>query len=88
MRRVWLLAVALALAVLLAVTTGRLFVWPVTDPPDRADAVLVFAGKRERLAEGIRLMRVGVAPVLVISDGAGPAPAPGGPAATRRRTAG
>jgi uncharacterized SAM-binding protein YcdF (DUF218 family) len=72
MRRVWPLAVALALAVLLAVATGRLFVWPETDPPDRPDALLVFAGKRERLAEGIRLMRAGVAPVLVVSDGGRP----------------
>jgi uncharacterized SAM-binding protein YcdF (DUF218 family) len=71
MRRVWL-AVAAVLAVLVTVASALLFVWPATDPPGRADAVLVFAGKRERLAEGIRLQRAGVAPVLVISDGGRP----------------
>jgi uncharacterized SAM-binding protein YcdF (DUF218 family) len=72
MGRVWLLAVALVLVVLVGVASARLFVWPATDPPERVDALLVFAGKRERLAEGIRLLRAGVAPVLVISDGGRP----------------
>jgi uncharacterized SAM-binding protein YcdF (DUF218 family) len=72
MGRVWLLAVALALVVLVGVASARLFVWPATDPPKRVDALLVFAGKRERLAEGVRLLRAGVAPVLVISDGGRP----------------
>jgi uncharacterized SAM-binding protein YcdF (DUF218 family) len=72
MGRVWLLAVALALVVLVGVASARLFVWPATDPPERVDALLVFAGKRERLAEGVRLLRAGVAPVLVISDGGRP----------------
>jgi uncharacterized SAM-binding protein YcdF (DUF218 family) len=73
MVRVWLLAVALVLVVLVCVASTRLFVWPATDPPGgQVDALLVFAGKRERLNEGIRLQRAGVAPVLVISDGGRP----------------
>lgn len=70
MRRRWLVVAALlVLAVGFGAASARLFVWPATDPPDGADALLVFAGKRERLSEGIRLQRAGVAPVLVISDG-------------------
>jgi uncharacterized SAM-binding protein YcdF (DUF218 family) len=58
---------------LFAAITARLFVWPATDPPRRADAVLVFAGGRgERLREGTRLVQEGVAPVLVVSDGGVP----------------
>jgi uncharacterized SAM-binding protein YcdF (DUF218 family) len=52
--------------------SARLFVWPATDRPERVDALLVFAGKRERLAMGIRLLRDGIAPVLAISDGGRP----------------
>ena len=71
MRRVWL-AVGLGLTVLFGALTGWLFVWPPIAHPSQADAVLVFAGKRERLAEGIRVVQAGVAPVLVISDGGRP----------------
>ncbi len=61
------------LAVAATVFTYRLFVWPSTNPPQRADAVVVFAGADgERQAEGARLVADGVAPVLVISDGGRP----------------
>jgi uncharacterized SAM-binding protein YcdF (DUF218 family) len=47
-----------------------LFVFPRTEPPERADAVVVFAdGRARRIATGARLVAEGVAPVLVISDG-------------------
>ena len=51
--------------------TAYLFVFPAEDAvPARADAVVVLAGGRiERLAEGRRLVREGVAPLLAISDG-------------------
>ena len=67
-----LLAVVVVVAMVVGLTY-RLFVFPVTDEPGRADAVVVFAGgDGERQDEGIRLVREGVAPVLVISDGGQP----------------
>ena len=48
-----------------------LFVWQPTDPPGRADAVVVLSGGRDsRLDPAIRLVERHVAPLLVIS-GAG-----------------
>jgi uncharacterized SAM-binding protein YcdF (DUF218 family) len=54
-----------------AAVTAYLFVWPDEDSvPGSADAVLVLSGGRgDRLPEGRRLVRAGVAPTLVISDG-------------------
>lgn len=47
-----------------------LFVWPHDDElPERADAIVVLSGSRERLPVGLRLLREGVAPVLVLSAG-------------------
>jgi hypothetical protein len=59
------------LALLAALTAaGAWLVRPVTDPPGRADVVLVVAGgEGEREATGARLARQGEAPVLVFSDG-------------------
>jgi uncharacterized SAM-binding protein YcdF (DUF218 family) len=71
--RLWLGVSVLLMAAGLAVLTWRLFVSPVTDPPRSADAVVVFAGgDGERQAAGIRLIRAGVARVLVVSDGGYP----------------
>ena len=65
-----------ALALLLAawiVATAILFVWPRQDEPRSADAVVVLSGARKtRLAKGLELVRRGVAPTLVISDGSAP----------------
>jgi uncharacterized SAM-binding protein YcdF (DUF218 family) len=54
-----------------AAATAYLFVWPDEDSvPSGADAVLVLSGGRgDRLPEGLRLVRAGVARTLVISDG-------------------
>jgi uncharacterized SAM-binding protein YcdF (DUF218 family) len=61
-----------ALAVL-AVTTARWFVWPDTDDPTRADAVVMFAGGRgERLPVALRMAERGVAPTLVVMNGTDP----------------
>ena len=69
----WIL---IALSVLLAawvVATFRLVFFPVEDAVGKADAVVVLAGsKHERLDRGLELVRDGVAPVLVISDGFDP----------------
>jgi uncharacterized SAM-binding protein YcdF (DUF218 family) len=56
------------LALAWIVATGFLFVWPQTDAAGRADAVVVLSGGRNwRLDPALKLMREGVAPVLVIS---------------------
>ena len=71
-RRVLRLLVALValVAVALVGLTYPMFVFPSTDEPGRADAVVVFAGGAgERQEEGVRLVREGAAPVLVLSDG-------------------
>jgi uncharacterized SAM-binding protein YcdF (DUF218 family) len=55
------------------VAAAILFVWPPRGSDARADAAVVLAGGRgPRLAEGLSLVREGVAPVLVISDGWAP----------------
>ncbi len=67
---------ALLVAVILVVLglgTFRLFVWPSSDAPKAADAVVIFAGGRgERLAAAERLMAAGLAPNLVIPNGTAP----------------
>jgi uncharacterized SAM-binding protein YcdF (DUF218 family) len=51
------------------VATGVLFLWPSTDSPQHADAVVVFGGKHsERLARGLDLIQQGYASTLVVSD--------------------
>jgi uncharacterized SAM-binding protein YcdF (DUF218 family) len=70
-----MLTVVLILVMLLAaVGAGTWVTLGATDgPPGRADVVLVLAGGRgERETTGSRLVREGVAPVLVFSDGGRP----------------
>ena len=60
------LAALLAAAILLLITM-RLFIRPVSDRPEQADAVVVLSGDHgERLPEGLRLVEAGVAPTLVL----------------------
>jgi uncharacterized SAM-binding protein YcdF (DUF218 family) len=69
MRRAALL-VLLGLVIGWAIAAAVLFVWPPQHIPAKADAVVVLAGgPAPRLAEGLSLVRRGIAPVLVISDG-------------------
>ena len=59
--------------VVLGLGTFWLFVWPSSDAPQVADAVVIFAGGRgERLAAAERLMAAGLAPNLVIPNGTAP----------------
>lgn len=58
----------MALVALLTLARSlALFLLPITDTPDRADAVVVLSGDHgERLARGLQLMKMGVAPTLVL----------------------
>jgi uncharacterized SAM-binding protein YcdF (DUF218 family) len=68
-RRTALLA-CIGLVIGWAVAAATLFVWPPRQSPGQVNAVIVLAGGRApRLARGLALVRRGVAPVLVISDG-------------------
>ena len=63
----------LGLALGWAIAAAALFVWPPGRPAGHADAAVVLSGGRgPRLARGIELVRRGVAPVLVVSDGWSP----------------
>jgi uncharacterized SAM-binding protein YcdF (DUF218 family) len=56
-----------------AIASAVLFVWPPRHTLPHADAALVLAGGRgPRLQRGLDLVRQGVAPVLVVSDGWSP----------------
>jgi uncharacterized SAM-binding protein YcdF (DUF218 family) len=56
-----------------AIAAAVLFVWPPRGSEAHADAAVVLAGGRgARLAEGLELVRNGIAPVLVASDGWSP----------------
>jgi uncharacterized SAM-binding protein YcdF (DUF218 family) len=63
-----------ALLVLLAVfaATARWIVWPSTDGPRDADAIVALAGAPERLPAAVALMKQGRAPLLMVSLGSGP----------------
>jgi uncharacterized SAM-binding protein YcdF (DUF218 family) len=77
--RGWVVAMVLLLIVLFVVATSVLIVWPSSDPPRPADAVVALGGDpgQLRAKEAIRLARAGYAPVAVISlGGTTPAPCP------------
>ena len=62
--------VSVAVVVFL-VTTARMFVWPPSDRPTRADAVVALGGDpgQRRAKAAIQLARSGYAPVVVVSIG-------------------
>ncbi len=65
----WLTAAVLAVAVAIVVATIVLFVRPSSSAARRADAIVVLGPgvNGERVREGLRLRRLGKAPLLVIS---------------------
>jgi uncharacterized SAM-binding protein YcdF (DUF218 family) len=72
-RRRSLLFLLLGLALGWVIAAAVLFVWPPRVSGAGADAAIVLAGGRgSRLSEGLDLVRKGVAPVLVVSDGWSP----------------
>lgn len=64
--------IALTALAALALASVRLFILYDDDRVAKADAVLVLAGDKRRLAVALELVDRGVAPVLVISDGLDP----------------
>jgi uncharacterized SAM-binding protein YcdF (DUF218 family) len=76
-----LLVVLVVLVVVVLAATARLFVWPPTDPPMRADAAVALGGDpgQLRAKQAIALVQEGYAPVAVVSLGDVPeAPCPAG----------
>jgi uncharacterized SAM-binding protein YcdF (DUF218 family) len=76
---VTLFVLVLALVILVPVATARLFIWPPTDNPAKADAVIALGGDTGQLRakQAIKLARSGYAPVAVISlGGTKPVPCP------------
>ena len=72
LRRLLLICIVL-LAAGAVVLTLRFIFFPTEDEVGHADAVVVLSGsKHERLDRGLELMRQGVAPVLVLSNGLDP----------------
>ena len=72
-------AVAGVLLVVFVAVSARLFIWPPTDRPTRADAAVALGGDpgQLRAAEAITLVRDGYAPLAVVSRGGIPeAPCP------------
>lgn len=56
-----------------AIAAAALFVWPPSHDAARVDAAVVLSGAAgPRLAKGMQVVRRGVAPVLVVSDGWSP----------------
>jgi uncharacterized SAM-binding protein YcdF (DUF218 family) len=62
-------ATAIALFVIFALVTARLFVWPAEGMPDRVSAIVMLAGPGNRLPVSLQLAREHRAPVLVVSRG-------------------
>jgi hypothetical protein len=76
-----LLLVLVVLVVVFLAATARLFIWPPTDQPVRADAAVALGGDpgQLRAQHAIALVREGYAPVAVVSLGDVPeAPCPSG----------
>jgi uncharacterized SAM-binding protein YcdF (DUF218 family) len=67
-RRLIALTVAGVLVVAWVAASARLFVWPPTDQPAPADAVVVFAGGGDRAERGVELVRDGYADTVVFAS--------------------
>lgn len=62
-----LLLLAAFLAMVWCALAGAIAVWPHGDKPIPANAVFVLSGSRDRLPVGLKLVREGEAPLLVVS---------------------
>ena len=63
------LSIVLVLLVAFSLATARLIVWPAQGMPARVSAVVVLAGRGDRLAVALRLAREHRASTLVVSQG-------------------
>jgi len=72
----WL--IAFVAVITFVALTARLFIWPQTNEPRRAGAIVVLGSdpvnEMRRIEEGKKLLLAGDAPVLAISDAGGPCP--------------
>ena len=59
--------VSLCAVVVFVGTSVRLFVWPATDPPARANAIVALAGSVDRQNKALALARAGYSGVVVVS---------------------
>jgi uncharacterized SAM-binding protein YcdF (DUF218 family) len=64
-----MLGTALALILIFAVLTARLFVWPAQGMPPQVNAIVMLAGPGVRLPVAVQLADEHRAPVLVVSRG-------------------
>jgi uncharacterized SAM-binding protein YcdF (DUF218 family) len=66
--------VVLLVIIVFLVSTARLFVWPPSDTPSRADAVVALGGDpgQRRMKSALELAKAGYAPIAVISLGGDP----------------
>jgi uncharacterized SAM-binding protein YcdF (DUF218 family) len=74
-RRRWLAALLVCVAVAIVLASAALFVWPKTDQPGPADALVVLGPGLggERLTRALELTRERLAPVIVVSGSRQPA---------------
>jgi len=66
--------VVLPVVIVFLVSTARLFVWPPSDTPSRADAIVALGGDpgQRRMKSAVRLAEAGYAPIVVVSLGGDP----------------
>ena len=63
------LIVLLAAVAAFCLATARLFIWPAEGDPAQADAIVMLAGRGDRLDVALQLAEQHRAPVLVVSQG-------------------
>jgi uncharacterized SAM-binding protein YcdF (DUF218 family) len=80
-----LVLVAFVLLAIFLVVTARLFVWPPSDRPTRADAIVALGGDpgQLRAKKAVQLARSGYASIVVVSLGGNGARCPVAPSKVR-----
>ena len=76
---IWAAVLVVVLGAVIVMVSARLFLWPPTDAPAKADAILALGGDpgQLRAAKALALAGAGYAPVVLVSlGGYPPAPCP------------